>query len=388
MDMRTDDLELFGSYHPNDLVQAIVDFFKKGGHTSQWGMVVYNPNNAVNQYMGTLNTAGTLGPQSPSNQENPYGTVRMQDQGTALFNPSELNERLMQSAQNLAGNYYINSEGQSSMKTTDGSSGTSMSFDPDHLNQKLMQDLIETSKESHVPESGPTPTTENDSTSKDTANGTADSQENADIKPRPEHDFSGFNPDVLNAELFSSLKYGSESANVMYQGSSVVPERFSQGSQVSTITEKESNAKVGETKVITSGEYNKGSPRNSTGNFTKDYTGFQTFVGTGFDGSMAEQIASLQNASTLQSSAFSGIPAGIIPSTLTVPSPDLSQMSAPLTMTGASTDNSTTSFQPGGLGQEGFKGLNSSGPPGVSGNFIGQQTDVAMTDVHGIGSLG
>lgn len=386
MDMRTDDLALFGSYHPNDLVQAIVDFFKNGGHTSQWGMVVYNPNNAVNQYMGTLNTAGTLGPQSPSNQENPYGTVPMQDQGTALFNPSELNERLMQSAQNLAGNYYINSEGKSSMTTMDGSSG--MSFDADHLNQKLMEDLMKTSKESHVPEGGPTPTTENDSTNKDTANSTADAQENTDVKSKPENDFPGFNPDVLNAELFSSLKYGSESASVMYQGSSVVPERFSQGSQVSAITEKESNAKVGETKVITSSGYEKGSPRDSTGNFTKDYTGFQTFVGTGFDGSMAEKIGSLQNTSTLQISEFSGISAGISPSTLTVPSLDLSQMSVPLTMTGALTDNSTTSFQPGGLGQEGFKGLNSSAPPGVSGNFIGQQTDVAMTDVHGIGSLG
>ncbi|KAH3770481.1 mediator of RNA polymerase II transcription subunit 12-like [Dreissena polymorpha] len=192
MDMRTDDQSIFGAYHPNDLVQSIINFFQNGGHKnsdSQWGLFVYNPNDKMDQYVGNVHAPGGLGSNPNTGQSEINRSQQQPSQAASGFDPSKLNEQLMQSMQSGGFSSYGAPQQQQHSQLQNGG------FDADSLNKHLMQNFLH-----------------NDASfSKNSATGSSGSQQQVEIGAS----LLGFNPDSLNAGLLGSMRYDPNSAVLM-----------------------------------------------------------------------------------------------------------------------------------------------------------------------------
>lgn len=193
MNMRTNQ-GLFGSYHPNDLVESIVEYFSRGGpqsmNSNQWGLAVYNPNDRIGQYMSNMVSPGNLGPQS-LDKTNEKETVSQAAAGPA-FNPDTLNQRLMQNALSK-GNQFSNFVSPSAQASGKGSEN--LGFNADALNRQMMESTINQ--------------VNNGETDKETTTQSADNNKNnsteQNIAPDTQSPMFGFNPDTLNAGLLNSV---------------------------------------------------------------------------------------------------------------------------------------------------------------------------------------
>lgn len=196
MNVRTGQ-ETFGSYHPNDIKEDISKFFKDNGgqvHSdNHWGLMVYNPNAAMPQYMGELPDPGNLvpgfqGQDETGNHENQNAPEPMQ---VAAFNPNELNRQLMQSVQS------------SSMNIKEGAIGT-FGFNPDAVNRQLMMSVISQGGQSQYTSGGShssSATSAGKTSGGSSQDGTASNQN------------IGYNADQVNAGLYNSINYDPNNVN-------------------------------------------------------------------------------------------------------------------------------------------------------------------------------
>ena len=324
MAMRTDDLALFGSYHPNDLVQTIVDYFKHGSHDNQWGMTVYNPNGAVNQYIGTVKSPGMLGPDS----EHQYKGYTQPDGNSAMFNPNALNNQLFHSAPSMSGSNYQNSQSSASASEVNTHNARpELPFDADQLNKELMQNsdntAIQKIPDTYHPD-GPIHTT---------------TQQNP-------HQQVGFNPDLLNAGLFSAVKYDPNSVNAAFDGSIIGSNNLFHTGIDNTASGKENESS------------NKSSATETDNSIPVPNVGDSVHNGNGV--ANGESVITTTKPPTMAGGMFAA----------------------------DARVNKTAEFLPGGIGVTGSYTEGGQYVPSLGSGYIGEQIDESVPDVHGIGGMG
>lgn len=193
MNVRTDQ-GTFGSYHPNDIKQDVDRFFQNGGgqvHTeNQWGLMVYNPNAAMPQYMGQQQEPGNLAPGFQGGET--AVDHSNQDDGEAIhggFNPTELNRQLMHAV-------------QTPKYSSLGSGSGAFGFNPDAVNRQLMMSV-----QSHAGQSQPSPSSSQTSPADQSSNSTRGGGHQSAVQQ------AGFNADKVNAGLYGSIGYNPNAVN-------------------------------------------------------------------------------------------------------------------------------------------------------------------------------
>ena len=192
MNVRTDQ-ETFGSYHPNDIKEDISNFFNDDGEPvhsdNHWGLMIYNPNAAMAQYMGQLQEPGNLVPGfqnagEKGNQANQNAPVPSQGVG---FNPNEFNKQLMKTLQSSG-------YSRQNAPTTIKENGAAFGFNPDTVNKELMASML-----NHADQPQHMAAVNHNSPSHS-------NNHNANTG-------YGYNADQVNAGLYSSMNYNPNSVN-------------------------------------------------------------------------------------------------------------------------------------------------------------------------------
>ena len=194
MNVRTDQ-ETFGSYHPNDIKADITNYFNSDGEQvhsdNQWGLVLYNPNAAMSQYMGQLQEPGNLVPGGQNAAET--GNQPNQQTHSVGFNPDDVNKQLMKTLQKSG---YSSQNAPTMMKGDAGAFG----FNPDAMNKELMASML-----SHADQSQQAPAANQSGISSHTSNQNTNSGYGVNG--------GGYNADQVNAGLYSSMNYNPNSVN-------------------------------------------------------------------------------------------------------------------------------------------------------------------------------
>ena len=194
MNIRTDQ-DTFGSYHPNDIKADITNYFNDNGERphsdNQWGLVLYNPNAAMSQYMGQLQEPGNLVPGGQNAGETGKQPSEQVQAPTLGFNPDDVNKQLMKTLQKSG------YSGQNAPAIKTGSVG--IGFDPNAMNKELMASMFKHAEQSQKAPAG------SQSTSSHIANQNANT--GFGIKG------SAYNADQVNAGLYSSMNYDPNSVN-------------------------------------------------------------------------------------------------------------------------------------------------------------------------------
>ena len=200
MNMRTDQ-GTFGSYHPNDLVEAIATYFKNGGgqanQENHWGLMIYNPNAAMPQYMGQLQEPGNLAPGMQGVEQTKDHSIKTAAQSVRVgFNPDTLNQKLMESIK--APTY---SGFQSPLNLREDSSESLVhGFNPDAVNKQLMMSVHSQDHLSQLMAAG-------------NQNVTGSQQGSGIAHAAGSDHHVGYNADQVNAGLYSSMNYNPNAVN-------------------------------------------------------------------------------------------------------------------------------------------------------------------------------
>ena len=367
MDMRTNQ-GLFGSYHPNDLVQSIIDYFSHGGKQStadnQWGLFVYNPSDKMIQYMGNMKSPGNLGPQTGGNSRK--GEENKSNAGFA-FDPNTLNSQLLHEAL-TKGSEFSKFEQRPAVQSMAGNGGN-LGFDPDALNKNMMSNAMKKGSDNGADNiRTTTPPTDKTTKKSDHASGshmlgfnpdklnagllnTINSQnvENGGISNMHSADgkananMLGFNPDQVNANLISSLKYNPNSA-----AGNINNAMFGDNASSSKQTTGKSSAESGSRLTGNNDTQPTGNHRYTQHEASNP---FQTNIGSGIS-----NMFGVNKNDVISSS-------------------------------GEMKNDGISGFKAGGMGTQGYGKQNMGAPPGVPKGYELKQTESATAKAHGIGGL-
>ncbi|XP_060559047.1 uncharacterized protein LOC132719295 [Ruditapes philippinarum] len=385
MDMRTNQ-GLFGSYHPNDLVQSIIDFFSQGDKQpttdNQWGLYVYNPSDKMTQYMGNLKSPGNLGPQMGG--ENGGKQEASNSNGGFAFNPNALNSKLLNDAL-TKGSEFSNFKQQHAVQTMAGAKGN-MGFDPDTLNQNMLENALKKGSGNNAGNIKTTTAPSDKNTtdkSRQTSNQAYGSQmlgfnpdtlnagllksinsqttDNGGVLQSAEGNTNakmlGFNPDQVNANLISSLDYNPNAATA--NANNAMSGETVQGA--GTDVHHHSNQGSGQINGKATANSNIGSTGNGN-NRAIQTTGNQRHHALN-EASNPFQT-NIESGRSSMTSMFSVNKNGVMPAS-----------------------GEVSSFKAGGMGIQGYGNQNPGAPPGVPVGSELKQTETAPAEVHGISPL-
>ena len=388
MNMRTDE-GTFGSYHPNDLVEAIGRYFENGGgETNQqnhWGLQLYNPNNAMPQYMGQQQEPGNLAPSIPATEQ----TGKQKDGGHGYqvgFNPDALNNRLMAS---------IKAPSYSSSKAdvTDNTKGTSVhAFNPDNVNKELMMST------QHLQTMNQNPLGAQQGSNSNQHTGYNADQVNAGL-----YSSLNYNPNAVNSAMFNMPSFGTHGQNNGgAQSTDTHASTSAPGSQGSSggATGPGHSGQTGTGQGVATGTGQGGAAGFGHGQGGATGTGQGGGTGTGQSGTSGNGLgvangAGQSGAQGLGQSSTTGNGQGgnVGTSQLQQAGANLAGMpqatgiggmgaSSPFSQTGAGTGAPGGPIQP-------VNGVNQNGlPPGISSGMALSQTQANDPTVDGIGGLG